>query len=414
MRILDLAAKDLRQIFADRKVALLIVAMPILFTAFFGMLFGGSGTQGDSRLPVGLVNRDPSSSVGPALFTLLEASDSVRPVALGEKEANAAALKVRDGKIAAAVTVPAGFGQAIWSVLDPAFLAGDDQDARLLVIVDEGSPSGLTASNAIDTAAARLLGALQSAKLSAAAYEAQAAFADAAARQAYIDQAIALASTAWKAPPLALVAEKAGATPQKSQPDAYDQASPGLLVQFTIWSLIMSAGVIVLERKSGAMQRLLTTPTRAWQIIAGHALAMFLLTLAQELILLTFGQFALGVDYLRQPIAILLVALAMALWVVSLGMLIGAISRDDSQSLIWSLMAMFVFTGLGGAWFPLEGTGKAFQTIGRLMPSQWAMRGFQNIIVRGQGIQSVWLPVGILLVYALAFFALAVWRFRFE
>lgn len=176
----------------------------------------------------------------------------------------------------------------------------------------------------------------------------------------------------------------------------------------------MSAGVVVLERKSGAMQRLLTTPTRPWQIIAGHALGMFLLTLAQELILLAFGQLVLGVDYLRQPFAILLVALALALWVVSLGMLIGAISRDDNQSMIWSLMAMFVFTGLGGAWFPLEGTGKAFQAIGGLMPSQWAMRGFQNIIVRGLGLESVWLPVGILLAYAAAFFALAVWRFRFE
>jgi ABC-2 type transport system permease protein len=403
MRILDLAIKDLKQIFADRKVALLIVAMPILFTAFFGMLFSGSGPAGDSRLPVGLVNRDPSSCVGPALFTLLEASDSVRPVAIDEKEAEQAALQVRDGKLAAVVTVPAGFGRAVW----------DEQDAQLLVLVDEGSPSGLTASNAINTVAARLLGALQTAKLSVTTYESVASL-DAAARQTYVDQAIALASAAWKEPPLTLVVEKASAAPQVGSSNAYGQASPGLLVQFTIWSLIMSAGVIVSERKSGAMQRLLTTPTRPWQIVAGHTLGMFLLTLVQELILLSFGQFVLGVDYLRQPIAILLVALALALWVVSLGMLIGAISRNDNQSMVWSLMAMFVFTGLGGAWFPLEGTGNAFQTIGGLMPSQWAMRGFQNIIVRGLGIGSVWLPAGILLAYTVAFFALAVWRFRFE
>jgi ABC-2 type transport system permease protein len=403
MRILDLAIKDLRQIFGDRKVALLIVAMPILFTAFFGMLFGGSGKAGDSRLPIGLVNHDPSSPVGPTLFTLLEASDSVRPVMLDEKEAEQAALKVRDGKLAAVVTVPPGFGQAIWN----------DQGNQLLVIADEGSPAGLTASQAVDTATTHLLGALQTAKLSIATFENMATL-DPAARQAYVDQAVALASGAWKEPPLTLVVEKASTTPQKGSASAYSQASPGLLVQFTIWSLIMSAGTVVLERKSGAMQRLLTTPTRPWQIIAGHALGMFLLTLLQELILLSFGQFVLGVDYLRQPIAILLVALALALWVVSLGMLIGAISRNDNQSMVWSLMAMFVFTGLGGAWFPLEGTGKAFQTIGGLMPSQWAMRGFQNIIIRGLGIQSVWLPVGVLLAFAAGFFALTFWRFRFE
>jgi ABC-2 type transport system permease protein len=403
MRILDLALKDIKQILSDRKVAVMMVAMPILFTAFFGLIFGGSGEGGDPRLPVGVINHDPSSCVGPTLVDLLQTSDAVRPVVLNEQAAQGAPKQVRDGKLAAVVTVPSGFGRAAWNA----------EKAELLVVVDENDTAGLTASNAIDTATVRLLGALQTAKLSVAAYETQGAL-DAAAQQAYVDQAIALASAAWKEPPLTLVVEKASATLQKESTNAYNQASPGLLVQFAIWGLIMSAGVIVLERKSGAMQRLLTTPTRAWQIIAGHALAMFLLTVVQELILLAFGQLVLRVDYLRQPVAILMVALALALWVVSLGMLIGAISRNDSQSLIGSLMAMFVFTGLGGAWFPLEGTGKAFQTIGGLMPSQWAMRGFQNIITRGLSIESVWLPVGILLAYAVAFFVLAVWRFRFE
>jgi ABC-2 type transport system permease protein len=185
--------------------------------------------------------------------------------------------------------VPSGFGRAAWNA----------EFAELLVVVDENDTSGLTASNALDTATVRLLGALQTARLSVAAYESQAAL-DGAARQAYVDEAIALASAAWKEPPLTVDVEKASTALQEER-NAYNQASPGLLVQFTIWSLIMSAGVVVLERKSGAMQRLLTTPTRAWQIIAGHALAMFLLTLAQELILLSFGQFILGVDYLRQP-----------------------------------------------------------------------------------------------------------------
>jgi len=341
--------------------------------------------------------------VGATLVDLLQTSEAVRPVVLEGPAATAAPEQVRDGKLAAVVTVPSGFGRAAW----------DGGKAELLVMVDKNDASGLVASNAIDTAATRLLGALQTARLSLATYEAGTVL-DATARQEYVDQAIALASSAWKNPPLTLAVEKASVASQDENSNAHNQSSPGLIVQFTIWSLIMSAGVIVLERKSGAMQRLLTTPTRPWQIIAGHALAMFLLTVAQELILLAFGQFILGVNYLRQPVAILLVALALALWVVSLGMLIGAISRDDNQSMIWSLMAMFVFTGLGGAWFPLEGTGKAFQTIGGLMPSTWAMRGFQNIIIRGMGIESVCLPAGILLAYAAAFFALAVWRFRFE
>jgi hypothetical protein len=42
------------------------------------------------------------------------------------------------------------------------------------------------------------------------------------------------------------------------------------------------------------------------------------------------------------------------------------------------------------------------------------MDGFQNILMRGLGFQSVLMPAGILLAYALGFFGVAIWRFRFE
>jgi ABC-2 type transport system permease protein len=75
---------------------------------------------------------------------------------------------------------------------------------------------------------------------------------------------------------------------------------------------------------------------------------------------------------------------------------------------------MFAFSALGGAWFPLEITGKTFSTIGHLTPLAWAIDGFQNILVRSLGLGSVVLPVGVLMVYGAICFGLAVWRFRYE
>ena len=42
------------------------------------------------------------------------------------------------------------------------------------------------------------------------------------------------------------------------------------------------------------------------------------------------------------------------------------------------------------------------------------MDGYQNILLRGMGLNSVLVPAGILIAYTLAFFGLAVWRFKFE
>ena len=51
----------------------------------------------------------------------------------------------------------------------------------------------------------------------------------------------------------------------------------------------------------------------------------------------------------RQPLATLLMAVATALFIAALGLLIGALAKGDDQAVIFSLIPMFVFAGLGGA-----------------------------------------------------------------
>ena len=80
--------------------------------------------------------------------------------------------------------------------------------------------------------------------------------------------------------------------------------------------------------------------------------------------------------------------------------------------ILYSLIAMFLFSAMGGTWFPLEAAGGAFATIGKAMPSAWAMNGYQNILIRGLGLESAWLPALVLSAYAFGFFILAVWRFK--
>jgi ABC-2 type transport system permease protein len=156
----------------------------------------------------------------------------------------------------------------------------------------------------------------------------------------------------------------------------------------------------------------MTTSMHPWQIIAGHMLAMFTIVFLQTALMIIFGQFVLKVNYLRVPLGTFLIAISLGLWVASMGLLIGTLAKSDNQVVLYSMLAMFVFSALGGTWFPLEGAGETFATIARLLPSSWAMIGLQNILIRGLSLSSLWQPVAVLLVYALGFFILAVWRFR--
>ncbi|WKZ37412.1 MAG: ABC transporter permease [Anaerolineales bacterium] len=400
MRIFDLALKDLSQVFRDKRSLLFLVAMPIAFTFFMGFAYK-SGMENDAtqdnRIPLGWVNNESDGFISQRLFDMLSNSDSARLVELAPEEVDES---VRKGEVAGVLIVPVGYSRQV--------AAGED--AQLTLVTDTNSTNGQSLYQILRTSVTKLMSAVEIAQLSA---EAVGKPNDA----SELNGSFASASQAWsEADSASLVKVEVameGAFPGNWYGDnPYNQASPGILVQFAIMGLVASGQILVQERKTRTLQRLMSTTMRPWEIVAGHTLAMFGIVFAQITLLVVFGQLALGVDYMRAPLGTLLVSVALSLWVAAMGLLIGTVVKDDSQVILFALMAMFIFSALGGTWFPLEVASGTFAAIGKVMPSAWAMTGYQNILMRGLGSDSARMPSLILLAYALGFFILAVWRFR--
>jgi ABC-2 type transport system permease protein len=397
MRTIDLALKDLSQIFRDKRALLFLVAMPIVFTLFMGFAYrsGGDNAPEDSRIRLGWVNQDPGGLLSQQLQGLLEDSDSVQLVDLTPESA---ADAVRGGEVSGALLVPSGFSEQI-----------SGSAGQLSLLADPASTEGQSLFQLLKAPVTQVMSSAEIARLSA---ETAGKPGD----ETEMESAFAKAAQAWSETDSAsliqveLVVTEEGEEWYGDNP--YNQASPGILVQFAIFGLVTSGQILVQERKTRTLQRMRTTSLRPWQIIIGHLLAMFGVVFIQVALLVVFGQAALGVSYGREPLAVLLVSVALGLWIASVGLLIGVVAKDDSQVVLFSLMAMFILSALGGTWFPLEASSGAFAAIGKVMPSAWAMTGYQNILIRGLGLSSVWLPVLVLLAYATGFFALAVWRFR--
>lgn len=403
MRTIDLAIKDLKQILRDRLTLLFLLVMPVVFTFFFGFIFGDQN-ETDNRLPVGLVNQDGQGVLVESFEQLLADSQTVRLAAVDDP--NLLEQQLLAGDLAAGVVIPTGYSDAVLQGMSP----------RLSIILDEQTQNGQTARHAMQTAITRLLGAAEMARLGADAYEAQVGFAGEIDRREFLAEAVRRSADAWRDPPLTTAVSSAAANSSNMMGggNPYNHFSPGMIVQFAIFGLTQAGMVLVIERKSGAMQRLLTTPLRKTELIGGHLLSIFIVVFVQQLLLAAFGQIALGVNYLREPLAVLLIMGTLSLWIASLGLLIGALAKKEEQVILITQGAMFGFSALGGAWFPLETTGKVFSAVGHLTPSAWAIDGFQNIVIRGLGFQSALLPAGILLAYAVLFFMAALWRFRWD
>jgi len=402
MRIPDIAFKDLSQIFRDKRILLFLVAMPIVFTFFMGFAYKSgkdNDAAKDNRIPLGWVNNDADGLVSRQLFEMLSDSDSLRLVELAS---DAADESVRKGEVAGVLIVPLGYSEQL--------SAGREAGAQLTLVTDLNSAQGQSIFQSLRTPVTQLMSAVEIARLSA---ETAGKPNDA----SELNETFASASQAWSESDSASLVKVELAVKDDFLGDwygdnPYNQASPGILVQFAIMSLVTSGQILVQERKSRTLQRMMSTSLHPWEIIAGHTLAMFGVVFFQIALLVVFGQLVVGVDYMNAPLGTLLISVALSLWVAAMGLLIGTLVKDDSQVVLFALLAMFILSALGGTWFPLEVSSGAFATIGKLMPSAWAMKGYQNILIRGLGLESVWLPTLALLSYALGFFVLAVWRFR--
>ena len=408
MRIIDLALNDLLQIVRDWKAAFFLLVMPIGFTLLFGFIFSEQSTDSlaDHRLPVALLDQD-QGLVGQPLFELLALSDTIQPMTLeGAQTLDDLKKQIEDGELAAVIIIPNGYSAAILEGSDP----------QLDVIIDTESGAGNTAQFAIQSVVSRLYSVVSAAQFSAQARTDIEPFADDIAEQAYFAASLKNSVAAWENPSVKMVSTYTGQdeTEDATLVNSFTHSSPGMMVQFAIAGLIGAAEVLVLERKSGSLRRLLTTPIRRSEILLGHYLAMVIMIFTQFVVLIIFAQVFLDVPYFSAPLATFLVAFATAAFAAAMGLLISTLSKTAEQVVVFSLIPMFVLSGLGGAWVPLEFTGEAFQKIAYLTPLAWSMTAFKNIIERGQGLELVLLPVAIVTGFAVLLFGLAVWRFRFE
>jgi ABC-2 type transport system permease protein len=393
IRIFDIVLNDLLQLRRDFKTFMFLIVMPIIFTLLFGYAFGAfESSDSVSRLPVALFDQD-DSRISRELRELLEHSVVVETHENAASSIQDLERLVSDENFAAAILIPKGYGRSVLA----------NKTARLIVYADTSLPAWTTIEAELLTFTNRLDGAVRTGTILEEIDPGRMPF----------DYGFEKGLEAWDDPPIAVV-EATSLVVQKTSGGGMSLAhtSPGMMLQFSIAGLLTAAQVIVAERKSRTLQRLLTTATRRVHILLGHYLAIFSMIFIQFIILISFGQFVLKVDYLRLPTATLLVGTSAAACNAALGLLIGMLARNEEQAATFSIIPMFVFSGIGGAWVPLEFTGEVFRTIGHLSPIAWAMDGFENICARGLGFETVLLPAAALIIYAVFFFSLAVWRFQ--
>ena len=376
---LALVRKDLVLYFSNRRALVMSIAAPIVIAAFFGSLFGPSSDK-PSKIPVALTDLDHSAlSQRVAASMAADAALEMKPQ--GEAEAAAA---VRAGKVRAAIVLPAGFGAAA-----PQALLGSGTKPVVRVQYDPSQATGLAivrglfaqhVMESIGQGMAAMPGTRAGAGFTLP-FETQATAETAAADHAY---------------------------------NSYAHSFAGMSVQFILFMGIDIGIGVLLARRLGLWKRLRAAPLGRATLLGSHIASGALIALVILSIIYVAAMALFGVRIEGSVAGFVGVAIAFALLTSSFGLLIAAIGKTPEATRGLAIFATLVMVMLGGAWVPSFIFAPWLQTASLAVPTRWAVDGFDAMTWRGLGAAEALAPIGVMLAFAAAFAAIAIWRFEWD
>ncbi len=396
-KITNIAWKDLKNRFSNPMEIMFFLVLPIIFTYLL------SGTIGsDGRTYQLLVVDQDQTSLSSQLVEGLDAAGSLEVVLISNDELETTA---EEDDTAAILTIPPGFQEQLYS--------GEAIDLALEETGDEDAYDA--AEQQVFVAVEQMGRVLLAANVSTAEYEKRGEFPDAAAREMYFEESYVRAEAAFGDLPqrVEIRTPDEGVVYERENANSV-QASAGQLITWVFIPLLATAAVLADERTTGTLQRLFTTPTNKATFLLGTILGQLVAAWVQMALLVIFGIYVLGIDWGNSIAGLVVLLLAFSLAATALGTLLGTLVRSTAQAGSLAPITGMVMALVGGCWYPGELFPDTVKNVNQFLPTTWALQGLNDLGLRRLGLVEILPEAGVLMIFAVVFFALAIWRFRYE
>lgn len=373
IRFLTVTRRVFRDLRNDKRTLALIVIAPLFAMFIFGLAFSGEV----KNVRVLVVNQDQGAppvpggkavSVSDKIISNLDRE--VLDVKQGTDEA-AALKQIRDGNAFAAIIFPPGFTR---SVVSGAQSPSGVENAAVKVLLDK---SNINVANAIT--------------------------------KTINDSLLKTMDSVGKKPPVSVDAVAVFGKNAKFM----DFFVPGIMA-FVVYLIttLLTLIAFVGERTSGTLQRMLSTTLTEKDIVLGYALTFSLVGMAQALLLLVVAILVFHITIIGN---VLLAFVAIALLAVvsqALGILLSSTAKREAQAIQVLPFVILPAFLLAGIFWPVEAIPSWLRPFSYIVPPTYTVDACRSVMLKGYGIDKIWIDLVALLAMAVFFLAMAVWSMK--
>jgi ABC-2 type transport system permease protein len=191
-------------------------------------------------------------------------------------------------------------------------------------------------------------------------------------------------------------------------------AVPGQAVQFLFFLAPAVGYAFFREHGWNTWERLRASSATGADIVLGKALPMAAVGALQLMVMFGVGVFLLDLRVSGSVAGVVAISVVLLGCVVAFGLAITALARTMQQVSAMGYLGAMVFSAIGGALVPFATLPGWVRAIAPAAPQYWAMRGYNALILDGDGFGAALLPAAVLLAYTALFVAVALARFRFD
>jgi len=424
--LLAMVRKDLQLFFSDKRSVIVSFVVPIAIGSFFGSIFSGPGRDSEpAKIAVAIIDQD-GSAISKGIVAGMQADRNFKVTTPTEDEARDA---VRRGRLAAAVIVPKGFGEAAGS----AFF-GDGEKPPLNVLFDpsrtteKAMVSGIMTQHVMESVSREMFGGAQGKSM------VERTLPQIQGSQMPDDQKRALMNMLSSVqqfynqpanggqPGSArqgitmpyTVHEEAMTAGSNIAYNGYAHSFGGMAIQFLLFAMANIGVEMLLERQRGLWKRLRSAPVSRLTLLAGKAASGTIISLMILFVCFAFAMIVFKVRIQGSVLGFLTISVACAMMASTFGLLVAALGNSPATARGITTLAVLMMVMLGGAWVPSFIFPAWLQQFTLVVPVRWAVDGLDAMTWRGLGLRGAVTPVLVLFGFAAAFSIIAASRFKWE
>ena len=188
---------------------------------------------------------------------------------------------------------------------------------------------------------------------------------------------------------------------------------PGVMgLVLTLIGSLVSAVTVVREKDTGTLEQLLMTPAEAWEILLAKVVPLFVLLMGDVFLALSLGRLVFGLPF-RGNLLLFVVLSGLYVFVgIGVGIMLATVSKSQQQVVLTAFFINLPMVQTSGAIAPIETMPTFFQIVSLLNPLRHYITIVRGILLKGVGLEALWMHALALAVIAIVLLTISVNQFR--